>query len=81
MLSCSLSAFASFVSCNMGNVNRKQSKFTDTLQEYEEALRFKMATLGKDHPEVATTRSNMASVYSKQSKLADALREVNISFV
>ena len=55
--------------------------FTDALREYEEALRIEMATLGKNHPEVATTRSNMASVYSKQSKLADALREVNISFV
>ena len=65
----------------MGNVYRKQSKFTDALREYEEALRIEMATFGKNHPEVATTRSNMASVYSKQSKLADALREVNISFL
>ena len=51
------------------------------MMEYEEALSIDMATLGKNHPEVATTRSNMASVYSKQSKLADALREVNISFL
>ena len=46
-----------------------------TLREYEEALRFEMITLGKDHPVFATTRSNMCSVYRKCSKFADALRE------
>ena len=65
----------------MASVYSKQSKLADALREYEEALRIEMAALGKNHPEVATTRSNMASVYSKQSKLADALREVNISFL
>ena len=34
-----------------------------------------MATLGKDHPSVATTRADMGMVYSEQSKFADALRE------
>ena len=34
-----------------------------------------MATLGKDHPEVARTRSNMGEVYENQSKFDDALRE------
>ena len=34
-----------------------------------------MATLGKNPPEVATTRSNTGNVYLNQSKFADALRE------
>ena len=34
-----------------------------------------MATLGKDHSEVATSRSNIGNVYLKQSVFTDALRE------
>ena len=52
----------------MDIVYRKQSKFTDALREYEEALRIEMATEGKNHPDVATTRSR-----SKQ-KQAEASR-------
>ena len=65
----------------MGIVYRKQSKFTDALREYEEALRIEMATLGKNHPEVATTCYNTKqatwamSCISPSSKFADALRE------
>ena len=59
----------------MGNVYLKQSKFADALWEYEEALRIEMATLGKDHPNVAGTRNNMGLVYTDQSKFDDALRE------
>ena len=59
----------------MGKVYRKQSKFANALWEYEEALRIEMATLGKNHPEVATTRSNIGNVYLKQSKFTDSLRE------
>ena len=47
----------------MGNVYLNQSKFADALREYEEALRIEMATLGKNDPVVATTRSSMSSVY------------------
>ena len=49
--------------------NRKQNKFTDALREYEEAVRIDMATLGKNHPEVATIRSNMGNIYLNQSSL------------
>ena len=45
------------------------------MREYVEALRIEMATLGKNHPEVATTRNNMGNLYRKQSKFADALRQ------
>ena len=44
-------------------------------RKYEEALRFEIVTLGKDHPEVAATRGKMGIVYRKQSKFTDALRE------
>ena len=59
----------------------QQSKFTDALREYEEALRIEMATLGKNYPEVATTRNNMGIVYLKQSKFADALREHRMLYI
>ena len=59
----------------MGNVYLKQSKFADALREYEEALRIEMATLGKNHPDVVTTRSTRGHVYLKQYKFADALQE------
>ena len=35
-----------------------------------------MATLGKDHPEVANTRGTMGQAYIQQSKSAEALREL-----
>merc|ERR1711879_227648 len=47
----------------------------EALREDEEALRIIIATLGKDHPAVASTRNNMGIVYECQSKYDEALWE------
>ena len=44
-------------------------------RKYEEVLRIKIESKGKDHTDVATARCNLGIIYEKQSRFVDAMCE------
>ena len=50
-------------------------RYEEALREYEECRKIQEASLGKSHPQYATTLNNIGLIYDKMGRYEEALRE------
>ena len=58
----------------MGHAYFNRGEYEEALREYKECRKITEASLGKNHPQYATTLNNIGSIYINMGKYEEALR-------
>jgi tetratricopeptide (TPR) repeat protein/predicted Ser/Thr protein kinase len=57
---------------NLANVHYSKGEYEDAVSRHQRALSLREATLGENHPDVATSLNNMANAFHSQGNFDDA---------
>ena len=63
----------SLFACSMAIVYEQQGKYMEALPMHHEVLQIRSKTFGPEHPDVASTYSNIGVVYRQQGQYPEAL--------